>query len=400
MQFIKNMLALLFLIIFLPMCCEADWRSDLTKPGFYIVNGKAIYLMSKRYAKSDNFQSFSVSDFPIIPILKENNFLIFYGNIKNDEYYGLVDYVIGYEIKENNYVPNPSRLYGPAFFSIPIELIDSLRGQKVLKLTPRNDVLYGIYFLRYKDTNTGDDLYAGFRYAINQEITPMLYIKKDGTMFINQQKYVMAESLQSNLEEELSKDNKKKLFLKADDYFSYGSFVDVLNKIISADVDVLGIIFEKPPEILDVRLPVGTSTDKSRIPWDEGKLTAPIEIPDKFQGFIIFTLFNEGIYINGDFIKFEILNSCLKSIYSINQDIPIFIRAEARINFESVKKLIKTASNAGFKTISLIPEYFRDEGPSETEVMKENLIDKLKSEIQNYFIKKKSEPKQEEKFEP
>lgn len=86
----------------------------------------------------------------------------------------------------------------------------------------------------------------------NMPDTPevVLAIKKDGTMYINQDK-VTLENLQTQLEEAFLTASDKKLYLRADQDLEYGKIVDILGFIREAGIDVMGIITEKKTEKVD-----------------------------------------------------------------------------------------------------------------------------------------------------
>ena len=72
----------------------------------------------------------------------------------------------------------------------------------------------------------------------------MLYIRKDGTMSVNQDLATM-ETLQGLLEEILLTAGDKKLYLKADSELEYGNIVDVIDIIQLSGIEIIGIIAEK-----------------------------------------------------------------------------------------------------------------------------------------------------------
>jgi biopolymer transport protein TolR len=77
----------------------------------------------------------------------------------------------------------------------------------------------------------------------------VLKIRKDGTMFLNQDtKPVTLENLQTALEEAFLTVSEKKLYLKADMELEFGRIVDIIDIIKEAGIDVVGIITEKRAE--------------------------------------------------------------------------------------------------------------------------------------------------------
>ena len=78
----------------------------------------------------------------------------------------------------------------------------------------------------------------------------VLYIKKDGSMAVNQDQATM-ENLQTLLEEILLTASDKKLYLKADSDLEYGNIVDVIDIIQLSGIEIVGIIAEKKAERVD-----------------------------------------------------------------------------------------------------------------------------------------------------
>jgi len=77
----------------------------------------------------------------------------------------------------------------------------------------------------------------------------VLYIKKDGTMFVNSDKATL-DNLQQLMEDALMTATDKKLYLKADQELEYGNLIDVINIIKAAGVEDFGIIADKKRETL------------------------------------------------------------------------------------------------------------------------------------------------------
>ncbi|MFB0565404.1 MAG: ExbD/TolR family protein [Candidatus Aminicenantaceae bacterium] len=75
----------------------------------------------------------------------------------------------------------------------------------------------------------------------------VLAIKRDGTMYINQDK-ATEENLQVMLEEAFLNVGEKKLYLKADQELEYGKIVDVVDIVKNAGIEIVGIITEKKTE--------------------------------------------------------------------------------------------------------------------------------------------------------
>jgi len=77
----------------------------------------------------------------------------------------------------------------------------------------------------------------------------VLYIKKDGTMFVNSDKATL-DTLQQLMEDALMTATDKKLYLKADQDLEYGTLIDVIEIIKAAGVEDFGIIADKKRETL------------------------------------------------------------------------------------------------------------------------------------------------------
>ncbi len=78
----------------------------------------------------------------------------------------------------------------------------------------------------------------------------MLSIKKDGTIYVNEDKATM-ETLPTMLDDVLMSISDNKLYLKADQDLEYGVIVDVIQIIKEAGIEIVGIIAEKKTEIID-----------------------------------------------------------------------------------------------------------------------------------------------------
>lgn len=77
----------------------------------------------------------------------------------------------------------------------------------------------------------------------------VLYIKNDGTMFVNSDKATL-DTLQQLMEDALMTATDKKLYLKADRNLEYGTLIDVIEIIKAAGVEDFGIIADKKRETL------------------------------------------------------------------------------------------------------------------------------------------------------
>ncbi len=78
----------------------------------------------------------------------------------------------------------------------------------------------------------------------------VLAIKKDGTLYVNQDKITL-ENLQTKLEEAFLTATDKKLYLKADQDLEFGKLVELIDKIKEAGVEIVGIVTEKKTEKVD-----------------------------------------------------------------------------------------------------------------------------------------------------
>ncbi len=75
----------------------------------------------------------------------------------------------------------------------------------------------------------------------------VMYIKKDGTLYLNQE-IVTPEQLQGKLEEAFLSAEDKRLYLRADQELEYGKIVDLIDVIRESGVEIVGIITEKKTE--------------------------------------------------------------------------------------------------------------------------------------------------------
>lgn len=85
--------------------------------------------------------------------------------------------------------------------------------------------------------------------TINMPDTPevMLAIRKDGTIYVNQDQATM-ENLQTMLEEAFLTASEKKLYLKADQELEYGKIIDIIDIVREAGIEIVGIITEVSTE--------------------------------------------------------------------------------------------------------------------------------------------------------
>lgn len=76
----------------------------------------------------------------------------------------------------------------------------------------------------------------------------VLYIKKDGTLFVNDQKVDERNPLQILLEDALMQASDKKLYLKADQDLEFGEIVEIIGTMKNAGVEDIGIVTDKKTE--------------------------------------------------------------------------------------------------------------------------------------------------------
>lgn len=78
----------------------------------------------------------------------------------------------------------------------------------------------------------------------------VLAIKKDGTLFVNQEQATL-ENVQTRLEEAFLTASDKRLYLKVDEELEYGKLVDLIVIMKEAGVEIVGIISERRTEKID-----------------------------------------------------------------------------------------------------------------------------------------------------
>jgi len=77
-----------------------------------------------------------------------------------------------------------------------------------------------------------------------ENVDAVLYIKRDGSIYVNQQP-ATEETLIMMLEEALITATERKLYLRADQEVEYGVILDLIPYIKEADIQIMGIIAEK-----------------------------------------------------------------------------------------------------------------------------------------------------------
>lgn len=88
--------------------------------------------------------------------------------------------------------------------------------------------------------------------TINMPDNPevVLAIRKDGTLYVNQDK-ATEETLQTLLEEAFMTASDKRLYLRADQDLEYGKVIDVIDILKNSGIEIVGIVTEKKAERVD-----------------------------------------------------------------------------------------------------------------------------------------------------
>lgn len=76
----------------------------------------------------------------------------------------------------------------------------------------------------------------------------ILYVKKDGSLYLNQDKITNLDNFQSQIEEAFLTVTDKRLYLRADGDVEYGKLVEIYEKIRDAGIENIAIITEKKTE--------------------------------------------------------------------------------------------------------------------------------------------------------
>jgi len=76
----------------------------------------------------------------------------------------------------------------------------------------------------------------------------VLFIKKDGTLFVNEQIVDERNPLQILLEDAMMQASDKKLYLKADQDLAFGEIVEIIGSMKNAGIEDIGIITDKKTE--------------------------------------------------------------------------------------------------------------------------------------------------------
>lgn len=155
-------LFIVLIVVTISAYCWGDWKSELTKLGFYtVISGKAISLNFKMLGEGLTERSLSVNDFPNLPTLKKGDFLALYGEMP----VGPLDTTVEvFKYNMNSIRP----IYGyrdnmgdvnDFFNMIPQPL---LKSQKLFMLTLKENIKPSPYFL-HKYQGGDADAYAGFQ---------------------------------------------------------------------------------------------------------------------------------------------------------------------------------------------------------------------------------------------
>ncbi len=88
---------------------------------------------------------------------------------------------------------------------------------------------------------------ASNRIEMPEDPDVVLYIREDGTMFVNEEK-VEENALYIMIEDAIMTASDKKLYLKADQDLEYGQIVDIIGTLKDAGVEDIGIIAEQKAE--------------------------------------------------------------------------------------------------------------------------------------------------------
>ncbi len=161
MMKLKNMIivALLSLSVIISVGCSKSPTSDLKELGFYtVISGKAQHHSFKEYGSGSTNRSLPVADFPEIPVLRQGDHFLIYGDLPAGPMGGSAD-IFPYGSTGNIYTYQGNGLSIESFFTQ--EPMDPVRNVKLTKLTPKASIAAGTYFLhRYVGMN--GDAYLGF----------------------------------------------------------------------------------------------------------------------------------------------------------------------------------------------------------------------------------------------
>ena len=150
----------LFILILIVAGCSKSPTSNLKELGFYnVISGKTQYQSFKEYGDGSTERSLPVSDFPSIPVLKQGDYFLVYGDIPGGAM-GTGLHVFSYELDGSSYESKGTQLSLESFFSR--EPLESIQGNKLTKLSPRASTENGIYFL-HRYVGMEGDAYLAFK---------------------------------------------------------------------------------------------------------------------------------------------------------------------------------------------------------------------------------------------
>ncbi len=66
------------------------------------------------------------------------------------------------------------------------------------------------------------------------------------------------------------------------------------------------------------------------------------------------------VMVNQEVVPYDVLEQRLRDIYSTRSDKTIFIRANSKLPYKEVVKLIDIAKSAGVETVGIIPEEYEE----------------------------------------
>jgi biopolymer transport protein TolR len=75
-----------------------------------------------------------------------------------------------------------------------------------------------------------------------------LYVRKDGTIYLNQDKITNPDTLQNQIEEAFLSVTDKKLYIRADGDLEYGKLVEIYEKVRDAGIENVILVTEKKTE--------------------------------------------------------------------------------------------------------------------------------------------------------
>jgi TonB family protein len=276
------------------------------------------------------------------------------------------------------------------FFSvIPLQ---PLNGQKLFQMIPGEMIKPSVYFL-HKFVGADADAFAGFQIGDEETLSPSnaqsipkkeqaltkaasankstaretpppkkpaieanesnfkpLLELGEGSIYLNSRK-IGLDNLASNLENLEFATKPKRLYIKANQYLSYGYFLNAYDFIAHTDIKELVFINDKGVNdiinILDPKINPEAFT---------------IEIPENILNQIILSIYlNDKVLINREQIISKDLFGLLKALYKERKDKYICVRADLRLPFKEVLAYFPNIKKAGIETIFIYAELFTDD---------------------------------------